>query len=41
MVYVFDKPFQRVPSYRAIARGAKRAHRGVYGACHCDFHSEQ
>lgn len=32
-VYVFDKPFKRVASYRAAQRKAKQADRGLWGAC--------
>lgn len=32
-VYVFDKPFNRVESYRAAQRKAKQAGRGLWGAC--------
>jgi micrococcal nuclease len=41
-VYVYEgKPFQRVDSFRRAERAAKRAHRGVWGQCKGDFHSEQ
>lgn len=41
-VYVYGgKPFQRVESFRRASRVAERAHRGVWGACGGDFHSEQ
>jgi micrococcal nuclease len=41
-VYVYDsKPFTRVDNFRAAERSAKRAHRGVWGSCSGDFHSNQ
>lgn len=32
-VYVFDKPFKRVDSYRAAQRKAKQADKGIWGNC--------
>jgi len=32
-VYVFDKPFKRVDSYRAAQRKAQQADRGIWGSC--------
>jgi micrococcal nuclease len=41
-VYVYGgKPFQRVDTFRSAEGVAKRAHRGVWGSCGGDFHSEQ
>jgi micrococcal nuclease len=40
MVYVYDHhPFVRVGRYRAAARSARRADRGVDGRCEGDFHT--
>ena len=39
MVYVYDHtPFQQVRAFRHAQRGARRAGRGVWGACDGDFH---
>ena len=32
-VYVFDRPFRRLPAYRAAEASARAAHRGLWGAC--------
>jgi micrococcal nuclease len=41
-VYVYGgKPFQRVESFRFVQDVAKRDHRGVWGSCSGDFHSNQ
>jgi micrococcal nuclease len=40
-VYVYRHNFQRVDTYRTAAGVAERAHRGVWGQCSGDFHSEQ
>lgn len=41
-VYVYGgKPFTRVASFRRAEHAAERAHRGVWGSCNGDFHSEQ
>jgi micrococcal nuclease len=32
-VYVFDKPFRRLPRYRAAEASARAAHRGLWGTC--------
>lgn len=41
-VYVYGgKPFKRVESFRRAEGVAQRAHRGVWGQCNGDFHSEQ
>jgi micrococcal nuclease len=41
-VYVYGgKPFARVDTFRSAEGVAKRAHRGVWGSCGGDFHSEQ
>jgi micrococcal nuclease len=41
-VYVYGgHAFQRADSFRAASDVAKRAHRGVWGACSGDFHSLQ
>lgn len=40
--YVFaHKPFQRTSAYRRSQAKARANHRGVYGLCGGDFHSEQ
>jgi endonuclease YncB( thermonuclease family) len=38
-VYVFDRPFRRLHSYRRAARRARNADRGVWGRCGGHFHS--
>ena len=40
-VYVFNKAFRRLSTYRAIERSARRADRGVWGHCGGDFHRPQ
>jgi endonuclease YncB( thermonuclease family) len=40
-VYVFERGFRRVHSYRRAARLARRAERGVWGRCRGDFHHPQ
>jgi micrococcal nuclease len=41
-VYVYGgKPFKRTDDFRRAEGVAKRAHRGVWGQCGSDFHSEQ
>ncbi len=40
-VYVFERPFRRVHSYRRAAHRARRASRGVWGRCGGDFHHPQ
>ena len=37
-VYVFDRPFKRVASYRRARDHAKRLKRGSWRACDGDFH---
>jgi micrococcal nuclease len=40
-VYVYKKPFERVDEFRKAEQVAKDAHRGVWGHCDGDFHSNQ
>lgn len=41
-VYVYQgHPFQRTDDYRQAEKVAQRAHRGVWGQCSGDFHSNQ
>ena len=40
-VYVFERRFRRVHSYRRAAHRARRAGRGVWGRCGGDFHHPQ
>ena len=40
-VYVFERPFRRVHSYRRAAHRARRDGRGVWGRCGGDFHHPQ
>lgn len=40
-VYVFDRPFQRLPRYRASQRAAARRDAGVWGRCGGQFHHRQ
>jgi micrococcal nuclease len=41
-VYVYGgHPFKRVDSFRRASDAAKKANRGVWGACSGDFHSNQ
>ena len=37
-VYVFDRPFRRLPAYRRAARRARRASRGAWRICGGHFH---
>ena len=37
-VYVFDRPFRRLPAYRHAARRARRSSRGVWRLCGGRFH---
>jgi endonuclease YncB( thermonuclease family) len=37
-VYVYERPFKRLRSYRKARRKAQRADRGVWGKCGGDFH---
>lgn len=37
-VYVYDQAFERLDSFEAAERAARRGRLGVWGACGGDFH---